>query len=214
MDQIHYIISTAAKELHVEPHVLRYWEEELCLHIPRNKMGHRLYGPKEMELFRKILNWKKDGLSLKEIQQKCNPSPLIPLHDQGAVSSAPSLTPVTHQVIPYPVDAAPSIQTSFSAEAEMEESDQRMQQFKQILGRIVSDAIHDNSEELTTEISSNVSANINKELDFLFREREEADEKRYRHLDETLRGFQKARQEAAAAIEEEKTKKRHRFSKK
>ena len=58
MDKIHYIISDAAKELHVEAHVLRYWEEELALKIPRNNMGHRIYGAKEMELFRQIMRWK------------------------------------------------------------------------------------------------------------------------------------------------------------
>ena len=31
MDKQHYIISDAAKELQVEAHVLRYWEEELGL---------------------------------------------------------------------------------------------------------------------------------------------------------------------------------------
>ena len=41
MDKIHYIISDAAKELHVEAHVLRYWEEELALKIPRNNMGQK-----------------------------------------------------------------------------------------------------------------------------------------------------------------------------
>ena len=73
MDKIHYIISDAAKELHVEAHVLRYWEEELALKIPRNNMGHRIYGAKEMELFRQIMRWKEEGLSLKEIQRKCAP---------------------------------------------------------------------------------------------------------------------------------------------
>ena len=33
------MISDAARELDVEAHVLRYWEEELELPIPRNEMG-------------------------------------------------------------------------------------------------------------------------------------------------------------------------------
>ena len=42
----------------------------------------------------------------------------------------------------------------------------------------------------------------------------EADEQRFRKLDETIRNLQKARQEAAAAqIQEVKTKNRRRFSK-
>ncbi len=71
-----------------------------------------------------------------------------------------------------------------------------------------------NSEELTADIANNVSDHVNKELDYLFREREEADEQRFRKLDETIRNLQKARQEAAAAqIQEVKTKNRRRFSK-
>ena len=39
--QLCYTISEAAKVMEVEPHVLRYWEEELGLDISRNSMGHR-----------------------------------------------------------------------------------------------------------------------------------------------------------------------------
>ena len=38
-----YLINEAAKEVHVESHVLRYWEEELDLPIKRNEQGHRIY---------------------------------------------------------------------------------------------------------------------------------------------------------------------------
>ena len=34
-------IKEAAKKLHVETHVLRYWEDELKLDIKRNAQGHR-----------------------------------------------------------------------------------------------------------------------------------------------------------------------------
>ena len=43
MDEVHYLISDASKKVDVEAHVLRYWEEELELDIPRNEMGHRYY---------------------------------------------------------------------------------------------------------------------------------------------------------------------------
>ncbi len=35
-----YLIKEAAKLVDVEPHVLRYWEEELDMRIKRNDMGH------------------------------------------------------------------------------------------------------------------------------------------------------------------------------
>ena len=43
MGEIHYLISDASKKVDVESHVLRYWEDELELKIPRNEMGHRYY---------------------------------------------------------------------------------------------------------------------------------------------------------------------------
>lgn len=184
MEQIHNTISEAAKKLHVGPHVLRFWEDELHLDIPRNKMGHRVYSAKEMQLLEHIIQMKKDGHSLKEIEHEVSPS-------------------AGSQVIPYPVE-----------HTHLENAD-KMVQFKAILGRIVSDAIRDNSSSLTTDIASTVSDQVSKELDFLFREKEESDEKRFRHLDETIRSFQKARQEVAASQPSvNRAKNRHLFGKK
>ncbi|MCH5252943.1 MAG: MerR family transcriptional regulator [Lachnospiraceae bacterium] len=192
MEKTHYTISEAAKEVHVDPHVLRYWEEELSLAIPRNPLGHRVYGKKELALLRQIIQWKKEGLSLKEIENKCNP-----------VSTLPTPAPHNNQILQYPSEKA------------IVTEDFKMQQFKKILGRIVTEAIQENSNELTTDIASNVATSVTKELDYLFREKEEADEKRFRHLDETIRSYQKARQEAAAAeMTENKSKNRHFFGKK
>ena len=42
MAEIHYLISDASKKVDVEAHVLRYWEEELELPIPRNDMKIRM----------------------------------------------------------------------------------------------------------------------------------------------------------------------------
>lgn len=61
-------ISEAAKQLQVESHVLRYWEDELDITIPRNEMGHRLYGPKEMRLLHTIVELKKQGFQLRAIK--------------------------------------------------------------------------------------------------------------------------------------------------
>ncbi len=188
MEQIHYTISEAAKKLQVEPHVLRYWEDELHLSIPRSKKGHRTYSDKEMAQLDQVIQMKKNGYSLKEINTKIS-------------------RPSGGQIIPYPVD-------NTTVEAPDDQSE-KMEQFKKILGRIVSEAIHDNSNLLTSDISATVSEQINKELNFLFREKEESDEKRFRELDETIRSYQKARQETASAkMSEKKAKNRHVFGKK
>lgn len=62
------LISDAAKEIAVESHVLRYWEEELSLPIKRNELGHRYYTQEDVERFKQIKNMKERGLQLKAIK--------------------------------------------------------------------------------------------------------------------------------------------------
>lgn len=68
----HYLISEASRELAVEAHVLRYWEEELKLEIPRNELGHRYYTEKQLALFRRIKELKELGYQLKAIKTSLN----------------------------------------------------------------------------------------------------------------------------------------------
>ena len=65
MAEIHYLISDASKKVDVEAHVLRYWEEELELAIPRNEMGHRYYTDFHIRLFRQVKELKEKGYQLK-----------------------------------------------------------------------------------------------------------------------------------------------------
>lgn len=64
----HYLISEASRKLSVEAHVLRYWEEELKLEIPRNELGHRYYTEKQLALFQRIKELKELGYQLKAIK--------------------------------------------------------------------------------------------------------------------------------------------------
>lgn len=63
-----YLINEAAKEVHVESHVLRYWEEELGLPIKRNEQGHRIYTPEDIDRFIQIKKLKDNGLQLKAVK--------------------------------------------------------------------------------------------------------------------------------------------------
>ena len=63
-----YLISDAAKQVNVEAHVLRYWEEELGLPIKRNELGHRFYTQGDVDRFREIKDMKERGLQLKAIR--------------------------------------------------------------------------------------------------------------------------------------------------
>ena len=62
------MISDAAKQVKVESHVLRYWEEELHLPIKRNELGHRYYTKEDVERFKEIKSMKERGLQLKAIK--------------------------------------------------------------------------------------------------------------------------------------------------
>ncbi|WP_331001289.1 helix-turn-helix domain-containing protein [Lientehia hominis] len=68
----HYLISEASRRLNVEAHVLRYWEEELKLEIPRNELGHRYYTEKQLALFQRIKELKELGYQLKAIRTSLN----------------------------------------------------------------------------------------------------------------------------------------------
>ncbi len=68
MKEKRYIISDASKLIEVESHVLRYWEEELGIDIPRNEMGHRYYTDYYIELFKRVKELKDGGFQLKAIK--------------------------------------------------------------------------------------------------------------------------------------------------
>ncbi len=72
MGEVRFMISEAAKQVKVESHVLRYWEEELDLEIGRTEMGHRYYTKDDIQLFRCIKKLKDEGMLLKDLK------PLIP----------------------------------------------------------------------------------------------------------------------------------------
>lgn len=63
-----YLINEVAKEVHVESHVLRYWEEELELPIQRNEQGHRVYTDDDIYRFIRIKELKDKGFQLKAVR--------------------------------------------------------------------------------------------------------------------------------------------------
>lgn len=69
MKEKRYSISEASRLLEVENHVLRYWEEELELNIPRNELGHRYYREEEIQLLNCIKELKKKGFQLKAVKE-------------------------------------------------------------------------------------------------------------------------------------------------
>ena len=97
MEKVRYMISDAAALAGVETHVLRYWEEELDLTIPRNEMGHRYYTRENIQEFQKIKELKEKGYQLKAIRMilhNKNPEAAgISVPDPAAPGPLPRLQP-------------------------------------------------------------------------------------------------------------------------
>jgi DNA-binding transcriptional MerR regulator len=178
VEKVRYMISDAAGIVGVETHVLRYWEDELELTIPRNEMGHRYYTRENIQEFHRIKELKEKGYQLKAIRSILHTGqmPEPPLADTRALTSATS----TQVAAPQEPAPTPSVNT-LSAE-------ERMAQFRELMSDIVGRAIAQNNDELSENISQEVRETVLKEMNYLFRAQEESDEERYKKLDAAIRG--------------------------
>lgn len=205
MDETHYSISEAGKLVGVESHVLRYWEDELQLNIPRNGKSHRYYTELHIRLFQKIKDLKEKGYQLKAIEQvlkkmieggdDVNPDEVL---EQDAVNvlkegaGAKDLEKGSGLRVIQKRDNAVAAMTA----------EEKMEQFQQIMNHIIGNAIQANNDALSEEISRQVNDKMVQELEYMMRISDEKEEERFRMLDETLRTYQKegkGRAEAAAA---------------
>lgn len=210
MKEERYLIKEAAALVGVESHVLRYWEEELKMDIHRNGMGHRYYTKKDIELLTKVRNLKEKGLQLKAIRNYLDVRREQMTHteqkeevesvsedmknvilfadkNRGAQEVHNNLPEVKEQQ-----DLIPVKQQILSNEAKME-------QFQQLMNRIVSTAIKENNELIGKSAGEHAASAVVNQISGMTKEQEAKAEERYRKLDQTLREIQKARLEAAAA---------------
>lgn len=207
MEKVRYMISDAANIVHVESHVLRYWEDELELNIPRNEMGHRYYTKENIAEFQRIKELKEQGYQLKAIRMIVHNGPIegltaeapIPVGQAplsaGAAAAIPQpVQPVAAQpaavaqpVQPVAPQQLPVKNTTESPQSILNNTD-KMAQFTELMTEIVGKALAANNEELGQSISEEVGKQVIKEMNYLMREREEAEEDRFRRLDAAIRG--------------------------
>ncbi len=216
MSEIRYMISETAKQVDVEAHVLRYWEEELALPIDRNEMGHRYYTEDDITLFKNIKELKEQGFQLKAIKM------LLPELKRHGGYNMDKLLEKREELNraaeeghsgqePEQVKMELADVSVNDTKTEISEST-KLQQFQVIFGNIVLQALRENNQELSSGISDQVSEQVSdsvlKEMDYLMRVREEREDERFKKLDETIRMTQRSRKEAAAArVEERRLKK-------
>ena len=182
MEKVRYMISDAAGLVNVESHVLRYWEEELELDIPRNEMGHRYYTQENIKQFQQIKELKEKGYQLKAIKM------IVHNEDKDTV-----LVPEKKEQQVYFKN--PETLALAEARQSVLDNTDRMAQFTELMTNIVGKAIAANNEELSRSIGEDVGEQVLKEMNYLMREREEMEEERFRQLDDAIRGNIKKKKE-------------------
>lgn len=183
MSEACYLISDAARKVDAPSHVLRYWEEELEMVIPRNEMGHRYYTDVHIRIFRQVKELKEKGYQLK------------------AIKTALAKSLETGEEVVSPIDVLEEDVVAALKECVEKEQD-KVEQFRSLMVQMIGQAIEENNEKLSQDISKMVNDKVLKELDYLMRVADERDEERFRQLDETIRLYQrenKGKAEAAAA---------------
>ena len=229
MAETRYIISDAARMINVEPHVLRYWEEELAIEIPRNELGHRYYTEKEIHLFENIRDLKEKGFQLKAIRLiittlnedapfgKKENAEVNMTEDELAASSPATSQEQEDREHHKPVDQISGNETTGgSEEKEIKEKEDRpvpveakpykvlsaedkMKHFKTIMDGIVTEALQRNNVQLENTMISQVTDVVIQELGKVEERQEGQSERYYKLLDEAIRGRQRAGREVAAA---------------
>lgn len=187
MDEKRYLISDAAKAVQAEPHVLRYWEEELELPIQRTELGHRYYTEEDIQTFQNIKELKERGFQLKAIKvllpelkkRKGDPSDDLAELEQKIVSQGKEQPETNITLLPLNPDL------------------DKFQQFEEIMTSLFRQTLKENNEELENRISDSVLQG----MDMRIQMREEKEEERFRRLDETIRLYQKNGNLVAAARE-------------
>ena len=208
------LISDAAREVKVESHVLRYWEEELHLPIKRNELGHRYYTEEDVERFKQIKGMKERGLQLKAIKMILKDGKLDVLsagnsgvEEMGMQNTAEN--GAREENGGMAIDIIPNKEKTGEIVQESREDKSRRLQW--LLQQLIRQTLQENNGELCREIRESVV----KELDYQFRmqeEREEArdrmlaerDEEHYKRMDELLRRKSRHIRKTKAEKEQEK----------
>lgn len=211
MGEVRFMISEAAKQVDVESHVLRYWEEELGLTIGRTEMGHRYYTKDDIQLFRCIKKLKDEGMLLRDLK------PLIPelkatrlrlktseaennvlnaekKEEPAPAPSVPAASETASQQPSVPVHSG-SVPETAEVVIPLEKADQ----IRALFGEVFREVLSENNSVLKKDISSTVTTDVMHEMDYLFQAKDRQQEEHFRKLDALIRQQQANRKESASA---------------
>ncbi len=205
-----YMISDAARQVEVEAHVLRYWEEELEIPTRRNEMGHRYYTEEDIRRFRRVKELKEQGLQLKAIRHMLKngdlSSPVLLFEKKGenerggqdmseTAQTQGEMDMTGRHVVMMKKGELLTVEGK-AMPAQQETREQKSLRLQQLLREMIMEAVASNNEEICQEIKMD----IQKELDYQFRLQEEREdfreeervkmqEEHYQQLDELLRSL-------------------------
>ena len=77
----------------------------------------------------------------------------------------------------------------------------KMEQFQNVMVKIMGRALNEQKNQLSREIGDQVTRQVAEEMDYQFRQKEESEVKRFQKLDELIRLQQQSREEIAATKE-------------
>ncbi len=205
MEKVRYMISDAANIVNVESHVLRYWEDELELNIPRNEMGHRYYTKENIQEFQRIKELKEQGYQLKAIRMIVHNGPVDGLVAEPRSQAHSPVEEISHASTGIAVLDKPkqSMQVRENQHSILDNTD-KMAQFTELMTQIVGTAIAANNQQLSKNISEEVGKQVLKEMNYLMREREEQEEERFRKLDAAIRENLRGKEEKKRIFKKKK----------
>lgn len=190
----YYTITEAAKKLSVEPHVLRYWEEELGLVIKRNDVGHRYYDEEDIALFERIQELKHNGKSLKNIKEA------IDLYKKTVKVNGKEKLEKTEKAEGKKEEEQKRELSEDSKNVDLSENvvDFKQAQMQKLMSKMIANALQENKHIITSSVKAEVTEEVMKQMDIIMKEKEEREEARFRKLDECLRKLQRGNDEVAA----------------
>ena len=179
-DEQPILISDACKQLNMEAHVLRYWEEELGLPIMRNDQGYRCYTNAQLLMFQRIKILRDAGYQLKAIKLVV---PRLALLDDDEFYYLVKLSDEMNKRASELPDTLPAILPVSAKQTELARK-LRMEEFEDVM-KTAEKAVRDFME-----------------MDYRMRLQDDEAEERFRKLDETLfmrRKKSREQKEAAAS---------------
>ncbi len=197
-----FSISDASRQVEVENHVLRYWEEELELPIERNSKGHRFYKESDIYTLKTIKDLKEQGFQLKAIKllmpdigrvRDMSPQEVYQLREELNQQVLREEDMQDKNVVP--------LKTARSQAAVKKSSEEKLRQFENMLRQMIAHIISENEKESEERICEAVSTRLMKEMDYIMREREEAQDKQIVLLQQILEEVRHGMPETAASDE-------------